>query len=189
VVDELLNQGKKIILVGDSAGATLAACVANARASYTGTQLLAQVLIYPALAHERFTRSMDEHANAPLLTKADMAFYHAIRVGGNDVNVSSPKSMPIPIPKQDPLYCPMQAQTFDGLPPSYLFPAQIDPLHDDCALYARALDDAGVKVENHTQIGLGLVHGYLRARHTSNKAAANFKKICETVLSLGRAEE
>ena len=40
MVDELFNQGKKIILVGDSAGATLAACVANARASYTGTQLL-----------------------------------------------------------------------------------------------------------------------------------------------------
>ena len=178
VVDELLNQGKSIILVGDSAGGTLAACVANARTSCTDTKLLGQVLIYPALADTQATPSMDEHANAPLLTKADMAFYHAIRVGGIDANV----------PVQDPLYCPMQAQSFGALPPTYLFPAQIDPLYDDCALYAHALQEAGVKAENYTHLGMGLVHGYLRARHTSAKAAANFNKICQTVLSLGKSE-
>jgi len=180
VVDELLNQGKDIILVGDSAGGTLAACVANARSSYSGTQLLGQVLIYPALAHERSTRSMDEHAHAPLLTKADMAYYHGIRVGGDAKHRSTLT------PAQDPLYCPMQAQSFDCLPPSYLFPAQIDPLHDDCERYEQALQGAGVKVQNNANIGIGLVHGHLRARHTSDKAAANFKAVCTAVKDLGQ---
>lgn len=176
VVDHLMNLGKAIILVGDSAGASLAACVANGRSSFTGTQLLGQVLIYPALAHEAATPSMHEHAHAPLLTKEDMTYYHDIRVGGSEGHV----------PTQDPLYCPMQAQSFAGLPPSHLFPAQIDPLFDDCELYAKALKGAGVEVENHTKEGHGLVHGYLRARHMSDKAGANFQHICATVVDLAR---
>ncbi|GAA0246564.1 alpha/beta hydrolase [Marinomonas primoryensis] len=176
LVDGLLAQGKFIILVGDSAGANLAACVANARSNYTETQLLGQILIYPVLAHNELTQSMNEHANAPLLTKEHMTFYHASRVGGDTLN----------IPEKDPLYCPLQASSFNALPESYLFPAQIDPLYDDCKLYAQALKNAGVKVENYSEIGIGLVHGYLRARHISDKAAFNFKKICETVSTIGR---
>ncbi|MGO2236332.1 MAG: alpha/beta hydrolase fold domain-containing protein [Marinomonas sp.] len=59
LVDDLLAQGKFIILVGDSAGANLAACVANARSNYTQTQLLGQILIYPVLAHNELTKSMN----------------------------------------------------------------------------------------------------------------------------------
>tara|TARA_B110000211_G_scaffold170184_1_gene192078 strand:- start:2412 stop:3362 length:951 start_codon:yes stop_codon:yes gene_type:complete len=176
VVDHLLDQGKKLILVGDSAGGTLAACVANARSNYSGKQLLGQVLIYPALAGGIQTRSTQEHAYAPLLTQADLVFYHAIRVGGNESKV----------PKQDPYFCPMQTQSFAALPPTFLFPAQIDPLHDDCERYEQALRAAGVEVQNNTNIGIGLVHGYLRARHTSSKAAANFKAICTAVKDLGQ---
>ncbi|MDB4002792.1 alpha/beta hydrolase [Oceanospirillaceae bacterium] len=174
VVDHLLEQGKAVILVGDSAGATLAACVANARSSYTGTQLLGQVLIYPALANDANTPSMQEHAHAPLLSKQDMIFYHGIRVGEGHA------------PIQDPLCCPLHASSFADLPPSHLFPAQIDPLFDDCGLYAKALSRAGVEVENHTQAGDGLLHGHLRARHMSDKAGANFQLICKTILALGR---
>ena len=164
LVDDLLMQGKQLILVGDSAGGTLAACVSNARANFTGTQLLAQVLIYPSLAGDTTTKSRQEHANAPMLTQADMTFYRAVRLGGLESKV----------PTQDALYCPLQAQSFGGLPPGYLFSAQVDPLHDDCELYQQALQAAGIKVENHIKLGRGLVHGYLRARHTSDKAAANF---------------
>lgn len=174
VVDDLLNQGQQLILIGDSAGGTLAACVANARANYTGTQLLGQILIYPALAGEIYTRSSQEHARAPMLTQEDMIFYRAIRLGG-------PMAW---VPTQDERYCPMQAQSFAALPPSYLFPAQIDPLHDDCKLYEQALQAAGTKVENYTELGLGLVHGHLRARHTSTKAAANFAAICRSIKGL-----
>ena len=174
VIDNLLEAGKKVILVGDSAGGTLAACVANARKSYTHTQLLGQVLIYPSLSLGVETHSMKEHAFAPLLTREDMDYYLPIRVGGVVEN----------IPQTDPRYIPMQSLDYKDLPATHLFPAQIDPLHDDCELYAQALRQAGVSVTNHTAVGQGLVHGHLRARNMSDKAAHNFEEICAAVSAL-----
>lgn len=180
VVDHLLQQGQQLILVGDSAGGTLGACVANARKSYVGdqlnAQLLGQVLIYPALSCGVDTPSMTEHALAPLLSKADMDYYLPIRVGGD---ISR-------IPRADERYMPMQTLDYTGLPATHLFPAQIDPLRDDCKLYAQALQAANVAVTNHLVLGAGLVHGYLRARNMSDKAAANFAAICNAVKSLGQ---
>ncbi|HCH31770.1 MAG TPA: hypothetical protein DE045_02365 [Oceanospirillaceae bacterium] len=174
VVDQALQAGNKVILVGDSAGGTLGACVANARKSHVGTGLLGQVLIYPALSNGIDTPSMTEHAHAPLLTKADMDYYLPIRVGGD---VSQ-------VPCQDEQYIPMHTSDFKGLPPTHLFPAGIDPLRDDCELYAQALRSANVAVTNHVDVGQGLVHGHLRARHMSDRAAASFAAICAAVTEL-----
>ena len=184
VVDHLLKQGQKLILVGDSAGGTLAACVANARKSYVraeivdkpDAQLLGQVLIYPALTCGVDTPSMTEHAFAPLLSKEDMDYYLPIRVGG-DANR---------IPRKDERYMPMQTLDYTQLPATHLFPAQIDPLRDDCELYAQALQAANVEVTHHFLVGAGLVHGHLRARNMSDKAAANFAAICDAIKSLGQ---
>jgi acetyl esterase len=176
VVDYLLETGQKVVLVGDSAGGTLCACVANARKSYVGNQLLGQVLIYPALSSGLDTPSMTEHAFAPLLTKADMDYYLPIRVGGD----------PDLMPKLDGNYMPMQTVDYSGLPATHLFPAQVDPLRDDCELYAQALRDANVAVTNHVVMGQGLVHCYLRARNMSDKAAANFEAICSAIKDLAK---
>ena len=176
VVDHLLETGQKVVLVGDSAGGTLCACVANARKSYVGSQLLGQVLIYPALSCGVDTPSMTEHAFAPLLTKADMDYYLPIRVGGD----------PNRMPNLDENYMPMQTLDYRGLPPTHLFPAQVDPLRDDCELYAQALNDANVVVTNHVAMGQGLVHCYLRARIMSDKAAANFVAICSSIKDLAK---
>ena len=178
VVDGLLQAGYQIILVGDSAGGALSACVVNARKSYTGTQLLGQVLIYPALSRGEGTNSMREHAHTPLLTREDMDYYMPIRVGGDTSQ----------IPQADPLYMPMQTTDFAGLPPTHLFPAEIDPLCDDCELYAQALTQAKVPVVNHLAVSKGMVHCYLRARNMSDKAAANFTEICAAITSLGQTK-
>ncbi len=172
VVDYLLADNHQIVLVGDSAGGTLCACVANARSQFSGSQLLGQVLIYPALAHNMETPSMNEHANAPLLSKDDMVFYKNIRLGDK------------PEPNNDSLYSPLQTNDFSQLPPTHLFPAEIDPLCDDCAIYADALQAVGVEAVNHLNVGRGLVHCYLRARHLSDKAKACFDEICATIRQL-----
>jgi acetyl esterase len=174
VVDRLLADGHQLILVGDSAGGTLSACVANARCQFTPSQLLGQVLIYPALAQGVDTPSMNEHAFAPLLSRADMEYYLPIRVGDG-----------LP-PTHDPLYWPMQGSDLAQLPVTHLFPAEIDPLCDDCELYADALKDAGVEVVNHLSAGQGLVHCYLRARHVSDKASNCFNEICEAIRQLAK---
>jgi acetyl esterase len=176
VVDQALEAGSKVILVGDSAGGLLGGCVANARKSFVGTALLGQVLIYPALNRGADTPSMTEHAHAPLLTKADMDYYLPIRVGGD---ISQ-------IPHQDEQYIPMHTSDFSGLPPTHLFPAGVDPLRDDCELYAQALRSANVGVSNHVDVGQGLVHGHLRARNMSDRAAANFAAICAAVKELAQ---
>ena len=176
VVDNLLQTGQKVILVGDSAGGTLSACVANARKSYVGTQLLGQVLIYPALNRGVDTPSMTEHAFAPLLSKDDMDYYLPIRVGGDRSIIASLGGN----------YMPMQTLDYSGLPATHLFPAQVDPLRDDCEIYAQALRDANVEVTNHLAMGQGLVHCYLRARNMSDKAAANFEAICTAIKGLAK---
>ncbi|HIG37414.1 MAG TPA: alpha/beta hydrolase [Oceanospirillaceae bacterium] len=176
VVDQALEAGSKVILVGDSAGGLLGGCVANARKSFVGTALLGQVLIYPALSSGIDAPSMTEHAHAPLLTKADMDYYLPIRVTGD---ISQ-------IPYQDDHYMPMHTSDFSGLPPTHLFPAGVDPLRDDCELYAQALRSASVAVTNHVDVGQGLVHGHLRARNMSEKAAASFAAICAAVKELAQ---
>ena len=175
VVDQLLADGHQLILAGDSAGGTLSACVANARCQFTSSQLLGQVLIYPALAQGVDTSSMSEHAFAPLLSRADVEYYLPIRVGVGEM------------PTCDPLYWPMQGSELEQLPVTHLFPAEIDPLRDDCELYADALRTAGVEVVNHLNAGRGLVHSYLRARHDSDKANACFSEICDAIRQLAKA--
>ena len=174
VVDQLLADGHQLILAGDSAGGTLSACIANARCQFTSSQLLGQVLIYPALAQGVDTPSMNEHAFAPLLSRADMEYYLPIRIGEGL------------LPSHDPLYWPMQGSDLAKLPLTHLFPAEIDPLRDDCELYADALRAAGVEVVNHLSAGQGLVHCYLRARHISDKANACFAEICEVIRQLAK---
>lgn len=175
VVDQLFADGHQLILAGDSAGGTLSACVANARCQFTSSQLLGQVLIYPALAQGVNTPSMNEHAFAPLLSRADVEYYLPIRVGIGE------------IPTSDPLYWPMQGNDLEQLPPTHLFPAEVDPLHDDCELYADVLRTVGVEVVNHLNAGRGLVHSYLRARHNSDKANACFSEICDAIRQLAKA--
>ena len=53
---------------------------------------------------------------------------------------------------------PMEADTFEGLPPAYVETAEFDCLHDEGVAYALALQGAGVDVTlNETE---GTMHGF-----------------------------
>lgn len=69
---------------------------------------------------------------------------------------------------------PMKVADFTGLPP-WIITADIDPLRDDTPLYIGRLLNSGVLAcwINEPQ----LVHGYLRARNMSKRAADSFKRI------------
>jgi len=55
-------------------------------------------------------------------------------------------------------YSPVEAESFDGLPPAYIETAEFDCLHDDGILYAEKLREAGVEVTlNETK---GTMHGF-----------------------------
>lgn len=159
-----------LVLAGDSAGGNLAAAVAHhARGRIKG--VLGQVLIYPGLGGDTSQGSYLSHADAPMLTRDDIEFYHGVRFDGDE-------------PRDDPTYAPLQDADFAGLPRTAIFTAECDPLHDDGPAYFKRLQHAGVLC--HHETGRGLVHGYLRARGMSTRAADSFERIVVTIEALGQ---
>ncbi|QUJ77934.1 alpha/beta hydrolase [Sulfitobacter albidus] len=156
-----------IVLAGDSAGGNLAAAVSHAaRAEVAG-----QVLIYPGLGGDRTRGSYVTHAQAPELTTADLVAYETLRTGG---------AVP---PVGDPRYAPLHDSDFGGLPPSVIVTAECDPLASDGEAYRDAIRAAGGRAVWFDEAGL--VHGCLRARHMSAKAAGLFDRVVDGVAALG----
>ncbi len=157
-----------VILAGDSAGGALAASVAHALRG-SRVRVLGQVLIYPGLGGPSDGGSYVTHADAPMLTAADVAFYRRLRHGSDD-------------PTPDPTAAALQDSDFSGLPPTAIFAAGCDPLCDDARLYRDRIRAAGGRAE--ATVEVGLVHGYLRARHTVPRARASFDRITAALAAL-----
>ncbi|MCB1341003.1 MAG: alpha/beta hydrolase [Pseudooceanicola sp.] len=160
-----------MVLAGDSAGGNLMACVAHyARGKLRN--IIGQVLIYPGLGLGDKGASFAEHAEAPMLTRADIEFYKTIRTGGEEP------------PTDDPTFAPLQDSDFTDLPRTVIFAAECDPLASDAPAYAEKLRAADVPVQ--VVVEPGLVHGYLRARHMSSRAEASFERIVLAIEALGQ---
>lgn len=166
-VARALAQQGPLILVGDSAGANLAAATCHALRG-EGLPILGQVLIYPGLGGDLSRGSYLTHANAPMLTRDDVLFYKDIRHEG-------------PAPEGDPTVSPLQDTDFTALPPTLAIAAECDPLADDAPAYAEKITAAGGRAHSITEPGL--VHGYLRARHSVPRARDSFQRITQTITS------
>jgi acetyl esterase len=171
VVDAYLKTRRRnSIIVGVSAGANLSAALCH-RLKTSHQKPSGQVLIYPALGGDLFNlESYTTNANAPLLTTEDIQFYRDIRCENGDT------------PVEDAEFYPLVAENFSGLPSTVAFSADIDPLRDDSCLYVEKLREAGVQAIWHNETGL--THDYLRARHSSQKAANSFGRICAAIKNL-----
>ncbi|RWX74525.1 alpha/beta hydrolase [Neorhizobium lilium] len=168
VLKQLLADGSKVVLVGDSAGGNLAAGLAL-RAREEGLEgVVGQVLIYPPLGGDLRTGSYQEMAHAPGLSTADVAYYRDI----------------LKAPADELIAHPLMAATLDGLPPAYITVAHFDPLRDDGHLYAQRLRQAGVEVSLREEPQM--VHAWLRARHMSDGAREAFAVLCDAVRSFAR---
>lgn len=137
---------QRLLVAGDSAGATLAAGLCLALARQAGPQPRGQALVYPLLGPGG-TPSYAEHAEAPLLAAADVRQY---------LNAYLPAQA-----WADPLALPLLATELHGTAPAFIATAEYDPLRDDGALYARQLAAAGTAVEYLE--AKGWLHGGLRA--------------------------
>lgn len=159
-----------LLLAGDSAGGTLAAALSQALKE--SRRVLGQVLIYPGLGGDRRSGSALYHADAPMLTAADLAFYARLRHGGREPA------------EPDPTADPLAATDFSGLPPTLAIAAECDPLADDAGAYAARVQAAGGRAL--AIVEPGLVHGYLRARHSLPAARASFRRVTDTLAAFGR---
>jgi acetyl esterase/lipase len=66
--------------------------------------------------------------------------------------------------------------------PAFVVTADIDPLRDDGRTYVERLQADGVAAQYRNEAEL--VHGYLRARHISRRAAASFAAMGEALVQL-----
>ena len=156
-----------VILCGDSAGGNLAAATAHA---LRHPDIIGQLLIYPSLGPDPGTGSFIIHAEAPLLTRDDLHYYLAVRLDGPDR-------------VQDPQLYPLADRDFSRLPPTVVVTAECDPLRDDGPAYCNAISAAGGR--SRWIDAPGLVHGFLRARGTVDRAGRAFRNITDALVMLG----
>ncbi|TPL98208.1 MULTISPECIES: alpha/beta hydrolase [unclassified Mesorhizobium] len=161
-----------VLLCGDSAGGNLCAAVSHATRGHA-KKPIGQVLIYPGLGGDRSRGSYLKHAEAPMLTTRDLEFYKHIRTGGVDQT-------------GDITLQPLADADFANLPPTVLITAECDPLSSDGEAYRDRIVAGGGRATWFEE--KGLVHGYLRARHTVGRARASFTRIVEAVSALGKSE-
>jgi acetyl esterase len=163
---------RNILLCGDSAGGNLAAGVSHATRGHQ-RRPIGQVLIYPGLGGDHTKGSYVTHAEAPMLTMRDMIFYKDVRTGGADVS-------------DDIAYAPLKDANFANLPPTVIVSAECDPLSSDGQAYCERVAADGGRCAWFNE--KGLVHGYLRARHTVGRARTSFTRIVEAVKASGKGE-
>jgi acetyl esterase len=162
----LLDRDEQVILCGDSAGANLVAGLGVRLQASGRAPALGQVLIYPALGGDTTQGSYLSRAQAPMLSAEECASYFAARAQGLS-----------PAQSRHPELRPLLATDLSGMPPTLVVTADIDPLRDDGAVFAQRLQDLGIRVQYRNEPEL--VHGYLRARHMSRRAAASFQAMAD----------
>jgi acetyl esterase len=135
----------RLVVGGDSAGATLAAVVCQESLRSAGPAIAAQILICPVLDFEDTSPSRDAFAEDPLLDRltleADLADY---LLEGADL--------------ADPRISPLRATKFAGLPPAIIHTAEFDPMRDEGNAYAGKLIAAGVTVDHICHEGM--IHNF-----------------------------
>jgi acetyl esterase/lipase len=133
----------RIVVAGDSAGATLAAIICQLARRAQRVDLAAQLLLCPITDFAAETESRSAFARGYLLDKAmmDRDLEHYLPAGTD---------------ARDPCISPLQASDLSGLPPAYVHTAEFDPLRDEGRAYADRLARAGVKV-NYT-CHPGMIH-------------------------------
>ena len=133
-------------VIGDSAGANLAAVAATLNANgELGAKFAAQVLIYPCLDLTRRHRSHVDLAKGFLLTEALYDWYVGNYLAGHDA--------------RDPRVSPFLTPDLSGLAPTVVLHAGFDPLRDEAIAYVARLRRARVPV---IEIAFAdMIHGFV----------------------------
>lgn len=138
--------GRRLAIVGDSAGGSLAAAVALAARDHSGPRICAQVLLYPGLDRDMGAESITSMPDAPLLRRDDILYMHELV----DRGAGAP---------HDAYQIPAYADDLAGLPATIMVTGECDPIRDWGERYAHRLRDAGVQ----TMVTRypGMYHGFL----------------------------
>ena len=144
----------RIGLWGESAGGTIAAA-ATIRAVAAGFNPRALLIAYAPLCARLDTKSWESFGTGYWLTRATMAWFWRQYLG------------PTPMCTEE-LAEPLHARSLAQMPPTLIITADLDPLQDEGTAFARALRDAGTRVDHRRCAGA--IHGFLAMQTLSSKA-------------------
>lgn len=155
----------RLAVAGDSAGAGLAAMVAQ---SSDRPPLALQLLICPILDVSRESASRRDFAEGYFLDQATLAADLADYCAGRDL--------------ADPRLSPLLAESLAGQPPALIHTAEFDPFRDEGEAYAQRLADAGAAVR-HTRHD-GMIHYFYAMPRTIPHAEAALAAIGAEIAAL-----
>ena len=141
----LSEMGAPVAVGGDSAGATLAMAVCLMARDRQLPAPCAQLLIYPAVGDCGETESMRLYTDTPMCNSRDMAQYGAWYVQDETAGKKEYRS-------------PVEAESLEGVPRTYIETAEFDCLRDGAILYGEKLRRGGIEAEIHNT--RGTVHGF-----------------------------
>ncbi len=143
---EINVDGKRLAVVGNSAGGNLAAATALMAKVNKGPELKFQLLFWPVTDSNFETTSYHQYASSRFLTRNMMIWFWE--------NYTSDAQ------RNEIFASPLKASLNDltGLPPALVQTAENDVLRDEGEAYARKLNEAGVEVTL-TRIQ-GMIHDY-----------------------------
>lgn len=129
---ELSLDPERLIVSGDSAGATLAAVVCHTAAAAGRPRLAGQFLLCPIMDYAAESDSRRSFAEGYLVDRATLE--HDLR-----------HYLPAGADCADPRVSPLRTAQVRGLPPTCVHTAEFDPLRDEGAAYAERLRTEGVQ--------------------------------------------
>ncbi len=160
----ILNSGKRVTILGDSAGGNLAAAVSLMARDKGEFKVERQILLYPAVNNDysensRFA-SVKENGFDYILTAKRMAEYMKLyQSSEEDLN--------------NPYFAPILADSFENQPKTLVITSELDLLRDEGEEYARRLYAAGNSVKLyrmkdalHGFISLGAKNPYVKRTHS-----------------------
>lgn len=145
----------RVAVMGDSAGANLAALVAlqhrsaiaGGEADLPAAPLAHQVLVYPGTDLTLASPSIAARPDAPILPRKDIEAYVSLYLGTSGLMAD------------DPRVSPLFAPDLHGVAPALVVTSDLDPLEDDGIRYVDRLREAGVPARHLSYTDVP--HGFL----------------------------
>ena len=159
----------RLVLCGDSAGATLAAVVCQAVTQVGMPRIALQLLICPIMDFTAASGSRRHFAQGYFLDEATLEhdLDHYLAAGGD---------------RTDARVSPLRAPQLAGLPPTCIHTAEFDPLRDEGAAYAERLRLAGVRTTYRCHSGM--IHLFYGMGKLIPYAATAYRQIGADIRSL-----
>jgi acetyl esterase len=155
-----------LAVVGESSGATTAACLSLLLRDLGAPAPILQVLAYPLTDMSGGWPSHEERGTGYTLDRELASWFVTNYVPANhDLS--------------DPYLFPLTAPDLSGLAPTFIMTAEFDPLRDEGIAYAQKLAAAGVAVEHiHVE---DQMHGFLLLDRVVAKAGALIDRLADAL--------